>query len=697
MRGLLSRITILILSSIGAMDAAYAQADWPTYRHDGLRMGLQPGTGALTNIDLISGLHCTWSFPPDGKCGSAHAAPPAAPFRASPIVVKGTVFVGDQSGVFYALDAATGTLKWQYPTTGKLAGLCRFGSYGIGSSATYANIDGQDAVIFGAPDPNPDTDAGRGSARLFALDFSGKPIWKYDGVHAGSDVVAHVAGCVLNKAPNFNGYELHERIAYSSPLVLGDKVYVGVHDAGDTPIQQGRVSVINLSTGKLVPFSYASSGKLGDGTRGGGVWNSLATDGTGIFFTTGNTRDPPYCNYPYTPHSSICPDNPVPQPSPNYGLGMVRVDKDSGNIAWPKPFQPVDFNHDGDPDWNAGATIMSTSCGELVASVMKDGWSYGVNAEDGSLRWQFPNTGLGSGFLNNYAHGQDGYRQPGAAWNDVFIVMTGGWALDNTNDTLTRGYGVLHALNACATEPNDYVRWIAELTSYNSAGPNALGAPTVIGGFVYVGTDTGHLLVLADPSVGGYTQGQVCSDIEYADGTQCLEAGYRPVPNVVPIVDFQAPDGGNLAFLRKEPVLSVDQVFVTTSNGHIYALATAPLRVQLATDHMVPNGGSSYGVVHISKPAPTGGGVVALSSFPPGLKIPRRVNIPEGGTSSEFAVTDVHYSGPTESVTVTASYNGASATVSMLLLGDTETCTPCGSPERCCICAGGVWDGRFCE
>jgi hypothetical protein len=150
---------------------------------------------------------------------------------------------------------------------------------------------------------------------------------------------------------------------------------------------------------------------------------------------------------------------------------------------------------------------------------------------------------------------------------------------------------------------------------------------------------------------------------------------------VVPIIDFQVPDGGDLAYLRKEPVLSVDQVFVTTSKGHIYALTTNPLRVKFATDHMGRNGGTSYGVVYISRPAPTGGAVVALSSFPLGLKIPGSVNIPEGGTSSEFAVTDDDYSGPTESVTVTASYNGASATASMLLLRDAETCTPCGSRE----------------
>jgi len=37
-----------------------------------------------------------------------------------------------------------------------------------------------------------------------------------------------------------------------------------------------------------------------------------------------------------------------------------------------------------DPDWAAGVTLMSTSCGEIAASVMKDGWTYAVPLSDGA-------------------------------------------------------------------------------------------------------------------------------------------------------------------------------------------------------------------------------------------------------------------------------------------------------------------------
>ena len=51
--------------------------------------------------------------------------PPISPtpsgFSASPIVVNGTVFIGDNDGYFYAIDAATGFPRWQFPAGGNSA------------------------------------------------------------------------------------------------------------------------------------------------------------------------------------------------------------------------------------------------------------------------------------------------------------------------------------------------------------------------------------------------------------------------------------------------------------------------------------------------------------------------------------------------------------------------------------------------
>jgi outer membrane protein assembly factor BamB len=677
---------LLAMCTIGVIGAASAQTEWSTYRHDGLRTGTQPpvpvGSG-LSDVTLIDGLHCVWSFPPDGKCGSAPAAPRAGAFNSSPIVVKDTVLIGDDNGIFYALDAETGALKWHYPKAGSLAGSCAqgtngtWGRYGIRSSATYANIGGQDVVIFGAPDPDPNTDGGAGSARLFAVPLSAdpnnpQPIWK-------SDVVAHV-NCTPGNTPP------HGRIAYSSPLVLGNKVYVGIHDAGDDPIQNGEVVAVDINTGHIDnTFHYASTN-----TRGGGVWNSPATDGTGVYFTTGNTR----C------WNGGC----QPEPNPNHGLSMLRVDKDTGNVVW--AFQPVPYNLDDDPDWAAGATVMSTSCGTLVASVQKDGWSYAVNAGGGtpgapSMRWQFPPTGVPTPPAVD-SHGDTDYKRPGAAWNDVFIVTTGGEA--RAHDNFGVGYGRLHALNACATAEQDRVRWIADLGQpYSSGGGYSLGSPTVTGGIIYIGTDQGHLLVLSDPSIAGSGGGYRCSNTDIAPPLtpqDCMNAGFTLVPNVNPLADFVMPDGGDIAGLRKEAALSVDRVFVGTLNGHVYMVATAQLSITLGGAELKTSQ-ALYGVVSLSRPAPAGGATVTLTaSDPSAVILPASVTLSAGLTTltPAFTLTDI-YSGPSKSVAITASYNGASATAILSLLEPPgpDPCRHCGSPARCCTCAGGVWNGKQCE
>ena len=565
-----SSIAAAMLCSAFFVTAAHAAPDeWYTYRYDSSRTGAQPYASNLSDPAKVGTLEVGWAFPATFNG--------VGEFKASPIVVDDTVFIGSVNGYFYALDAATGGLKWQYPRAGDpaLLGSCDpggfsggIGHYGIQSSATFAVIGGQRAVIFGAPDPG--AEGGLGSARLFAFPLSAdpnnpQPIWK-------SDVVAHVDGCTSQ-----NLREHHERIAFSSPLVSGNKVYVGVHDTGYSPIQQGKVVAVDVNTGQIDKnFNFVGAGKPGDGTHGGGVWNALAADGTGVYFTTGNTHIP-WCVYPYIPPN--CPSPVEPEPSPNHGLSTIRVDKDTGNIIW--SFQPVPFARDGDPDWAAGATVMSTSCGELIASVQKDGWSYAINASNGSMRWQFPPTGLGPTFLNA-VHGDDDYRRPGAAWNDVFIVRTGGETVVSIGH-VSNDYDKLHALNVCATTEQDRVRWIADIP--NNMADNfhkSYSTPTVTGGIVFTGTNEdpidhkGHLVVLGDPSVVPPV-GWRCSNTDYL--SQNCPAPYVLVPIPRLLASIAMPYGGSLASIHNEPALAKGRVFVATNPtpafpnaGHVYML-----------------------------------------------------------------------------------------------------------------------------
>jgi hypothetical protein len=96
-----SIFTLIFCFLFAVSGAKAAQDDWFTYRHDSARTGAQPIASDLSDPAKISGLHVVAKFPPDGS-------PLTIPggFAAAPIVVNGTVFIGDVNGYFYALDTS---------------------------------------------------------------------------------------------------------------------------------------------------------------------------------------------------------------------------------------------------------------------------------------------------------------------------------------------------------------------------------------------------------------------------------------------------------------------------------------------------------------------------------------------------------------------------------------------------------------
>jgi outer membrane protein assembly factor BamB len=529
---------------------ACTRGEWHTYRAAPSRDAHQEHGSDLSDPDRVAHLAVGWTWQPAGG--------EAASFRASPIVFGHKAFIGSANGYFYAINATTGAQLWRFPAASTpLVGSCGFGGYGIQSSASRAEIAGQEAVIFGAPDPT--AAGGLGSAVLYALNAAtGALIWK-------SDVVAQVTGCTgCGATCSSAAYaELHERIAYSSPLVHDDVVYVGVHDSGDDPIQNGKVMAVSLASGHVLPgFSFVATS-----TRGGAVWNSPATDGREVFFTTGNTRQ-----------WSGGSQGP---PAINHGLSLVRIHPKTGTIDW--AFQPVPFDLDDDPDWSAGAAVVrgGEHCGTLIVSVQKDGWSYGLDAKSGQCKWQYPPTDEpGCTFPPGgvHDHGDTDYKQPGAVWGQVVVMKVGGWGL-TTPSGFDAGYSHLHALNACESEKHR-VRWILDVPD-TFTGPTAgytIGAPSITGGIVYVTTSSGHLIAIADTKVRPPV-GHQCTD-EFINPASvgptwkavCKAQGYKLVPSPRVLADVALPDGSDAANLRSEPALAEGRVYVGTSGGHVYAL-----------------------------------------------------------------------------------------------------------------------------
>ena len=285
----------------------------------------------------------------------------------------------------------------------------------------------------------------------------------------------------------------------------------------------------------------------------------------------------------------------------NYGLSLIKVDPRTGDVAW--AFNAIPYPLDDDPDWAAGAAVVFASCGEFIVSVQKDGWSYAVNAAGGTCAvpspgngtgWQFPPSGNPKcefpSTQTSVIHGDTDYKQPAAVWGDVVVIKTGGKS--RIQDNVPAGYSRLHALDVCADDAHR-VRWIADIFMPNPrtgvspatspTSPNggySLGIPTITRGIIYVTTDLGHVLALADPSVWP-PQGYRCTSNEFGLPdpqwqTTCLKAGYAIVPVPTVLADEPLPDGGNAAQLRNEPALAYDRVFVGTGGGigggHVYAL-----------------------------------------------------------------------------------------------------------------------------
>ena len=118
------------IAALATLAACAGPNDWPNYRYVFFRNGNQPTATALSDPTKVGTLAVRWTFPATGSAGT---------FKGSPIVVNGTVFIGSQTGYFYAIDAATGALERQYPASGS-PGLVPSNttfSYGIGGSASY--------------------------------------------------------------------------------------------------------------------------------------------------------------------------------------------------------------------------------------------------------------------------------------------------------------------------------------------------------------------------------------------------------------------------------------------------------------------------------------------------------------------------------------------------------------------------------
>src|SRR4051794_6484025 len=244
MSRLLRALLLCCLASIAIASAkAGSDADWPGYLHDSSHSSAGPST-AITPQNA-NGLRAVWTWKP---AGATQAGQPGGAIIASPTVSGGRVFLGANTGEFYALDLNTGAVLWHKNLGWRPQLTCN--ARGIASTAAVALDDQGRATVY----------VGGGDGYLYALDAAtGAVRWK--------TVVGALPSNTVNDYYN-----------WASPIVLNGKVYDGVSSMCDNPFVPGSgLRAYDQDTGEQV-HSYVS---VQPPALGGGVWTSPAADGNG--------------------------------------------------------------------------------------------------------------------------------------------------------------------------------------------------------------------------------------------------------------------------------------------------------------------------------------------------------------------------------------------------------------------------------
>ncbi|MGD0683753.1 MAG: PQQ-binding-like beta-propeller repeat protein [Streptosporangiaceae bacterium] len=325
--GLAGGSLLVPTAAAGASPAAGPTLDWSQYLHGPQHSSVSLAT-AFTPSNAASATEA-WHWQPPAVTGD-----PAPVLDASPTVVAGRVYIGAQSGGFYALNEATGAVTWSRQLDTEPKATCP--ARGISSTA---------AVL---PDPvtGVSTVYVSGARYLYALNAStGAVAWKTEIGPAST--------------PGPDAY-----YNWSSPMVAGGHVYVGLSSSCDDPLIRGGVVELDQHTGQVLHTWYT----VPAGSIGGSVWSSVAgsSDGSDLWVSTGNECDPTVDSCP--------PGNQI-----GNSLSIVHLSSSLGLLqAWQAPGTA---GHGHDWDFGSSPTLFgSGGTPPDVGACNKDGKYYALAA-----------------------------------------------------------------------------------------------------------------------------------------------------------------------------------------------------------------------------------------------------------------------------------------------------------------------------
>jgi outer membrane protein assembly factor BamB len=327
---------------------AAAFINWPGYLYGPSHSSASPAT-AITPANAAN-LKRVWTW----RCAAPTiSGQPSAGFVASPSVYNGTIYIGCNTGLFYALNETTGAVEWTQMLGYVTKKTCA--ARGVSSTASIA---------INPASGKPNVYVAGGDGNLYALDAAtGVVVWK---------------SVIDLPSPTKNDY-----YDWSSPAIANGLVYIGIASQCDQPLVAGAgLKAYALGTGALQQ-TYLT---MPAAQLGGSIWSSPAVDANGsAFVTTGNE----------------VPGAPLPGDSSSIvSLNATTLARTGG---WRIPAaQQVEDN-----DWAASPTVFQATLGgtptEMVTACNKNGFLYAFNASSISAGpiWDFQvGAGTGNGVLS---------------------------------------------------------------------------------------------------------------------------------------------------------------------------------------------------------------------------------------------------------------------------------------------------------
>ncbi len=428
--------------------------------------------GTIVGCSRYGPLDQQWSY----KTGDTIAATPALQWN--------QVFIGSWDGYEYALDEATGALKWrtflgQAPDPGGCD------TTGVTSSPLTIN----DTLYLGG-----------GDDYWYAVDrYFGNPLWR---VFTGSVSTGH-----------YN---------WSTPAALNGFAYVGIASLCDTPLVQGQLLRVNMSTHQIANTWDV----VPDGQLGGTIWTKPVVDASrnAVFVTTGNRA------YDSTRNN---------QP---YGESMVSLDATTLAIkgSWSLPLsEPTP-----DADWGTAPTFFQDGLGrDLVAAGNKNGIVYAFlrdNVSAGpvwSRRIAFGATSDAPASGGIYSNGLYDFQRlyyAGAGTTIDGNTVAGSIRALNPNTGAiiwetalpSRVFGALTFANGMLVVPSLKALYVVDPATGELLYENPLtlyGAAKVAGGRLYIGDYGGTFHAYTFPSSPGAGSSAAAARVALARGCQRVE------------------------------------------------------------------------------------------------------------------------------------------------------------------------------